>query len=598
MSETIRDVVIRVSLESDSKKFKIPELKGAEDGVKQISVRADSARKSVAQVAEESSKAVAEMRQLSSEAQSAGKTANDAFSTAAGGVLNFGRGIALASVSGEKDLAKMAEAIVGIEAGVSVFVGVKDAIFGVVEGAQAMASASKAAAAANSVVATSNTAVATTGTAASGAMIGLQASLGPIVLAAAALSAGVYLLVRAWSENEKKVKANQERLKQYGRTMVEVARESRIAKADIAIGGLGRVAGTLEGAGLLGESLTVREEQKKAAAQAVARQKKTLGSDQSSIQAAARDAEGATEKVRKLRSEIGSLQDTIRKIDSTSQDGFGGLGASSQDESRLSVKQQELTKALADQARFQERLKDTRLQAAKSAEQLLKFTDQQIEAEESVRATARAIVEERRKAIQLRRDEIKSAKELYEAERNRQKDEATRVGELLADPRRLQQFQQQSKKVQAAGASASARDLVRLRELGGGLADSFANSRLSDLGTAALRKSDFLKSTRERFAVERDESGRVSTRGTGRFGAGVGDTFAGIRAVVGAEKDLNEGLSEAVRELGTLKETEAKSTRELVEIVKGLVRDRQVTAAEVEQIKSGLKLAQGARRQG
>jgi hypothetical protein len=208
MADTIRDVVIRVSLQQVDTKLKPPNLapliqqvqlyeKTAVSATTQVSAsfntlnlqvnNFNNTQEQTRQKAEETAKKIAAEY----------NKAAAGFVTAANGALTLAKGIAsLAGASQEQ----LKEAFAPVEAAMEIFRGGTEIIKGVSQAMTALQAASTAGAAAQGALAVGNTAVAATGSTAAASMAAFNAALGPIGLALMAVVAAVTAAVMAYEK--------------------------------------------------------------------------------------------------------------------------------------------------------------------------------------------------------------------------------------------------------------------------------------------------------------------------------------------------------------------------------------------------------------
>jgi len=219
-TETIRDVVIRLRLEQEETKLKVP---GAKEAVKEVNnfntsikntntsiknVNADIKNtKTVINVFNtEIKNTTASFEKLGREAEDTSVKikenmlkAGEGFKAAGEGAFTLARGIAFISASTEEDFQKSLQTIVRVQGAFDLFKGSIETVKGLSDGIKALRAASAAAAIQQAALAAGNTAVATTGTAAATSMTALNVALGPVGLAVIGIGVGVAALAAAWA---------------------------------------------------------------------------------------------------------------------------------------------------------------------------------------------------------------------------------------------------------------------------------------------------------------------------------------------------------------------------------------------------------------
>ncbi|MEX0938538.1 MAG: hypothetical protein WDZ59_11820 [Pirellulales bacterium] len=207
---TIRDVVLRLSIQQEDVKLKVPDTKDAQRALQgyggSIKDMAQSATKHVDSATDTIKKQGDAVRKAAQEAQDASARvvegnlrAADSFKQAGDGAFTLARGIAFVSASSEEDLQKAVQTIAAFQGAFDIFRGGTDAVKGIVEGYRALRVASVASAAAETANAA---AIAATGTAATGATVavtGFKAALGPIGIGLAVVGAGIAGGVALWN---------------------------------------------------------------------------------------------------------------------------------------------------------------------------------------------------------------------------------------------------------------------------------------------------------------------------------------------------------------------------------------------------------------
>ena len=199
MAETVRDVVIRVSLKQIDSKLTLPNLGAARKEVLNYSKTVVASNQRISNsyktVNIEVNNFNRQQKEAKKEAKETAKNvvedylqAAEGFHKAASGALALTKGLAKISGASEDDLKAAFEPI---ESALNAFKGATDLISGMVQGYRALQTATSAGAVANTALAASNTAVATTSGAAAAGMTALQVAMGPIGVTFLAIGAAV-----------------------------------------------------------------------------------------------------------------------------------------------------------------------------------------------------------------------------------------------------------------------------------------------------------------------------------------------------------------------------------------------------------------------
>jgi hypothetical protein len=208
-AEVIRDVVIRVTVQSDKAKLDVPDMSAAKKAVQDTQRELEEAANKGAQAVVKQTDTLKNMELgfvgASNEAKDYGREIADAnlkagesLKAAGEGAFTLARGIAFIGASSEEDLQKAVQTIAAMQGAFDIFKGGLETIKGVTEGFRAFRAASTASAAANTALSVSNTAVATTSTSAAAGMTALNISTGGVLLVVGAAVAAVAGLALAF----------------------------------------------------------------------------------------------------------------------------------------------------------------------------------------------------------------------------------------------------------------------------------------------------------------------------------------------------------------------------------------------------------------
>lgn len=211
MAETIRDIVVRITLKQLDTKLEAPDLSAPKKQIDDLDKSVDEATQGVEDLGkafEDQQKSATDASRKAAEAvatqaakvEDANLKQLDSFRMVGEGIFTVARGVAFLAASSDENFAKMLRTIAKVQGGFDLFKGSADIIKGTVEGLRAMSAASAVAATTNTALATSNTAVATTGTAAAVAMTALNVALGPIGAAFLAIGAAVGFFLAVFSD--------------------------------------------------------------------------------------------------------------------------------------------------------------------------------------------------------------------------------------------------------------------------------------------------------------------------------------------------------------------------------------------------------------
>lgn len=210
MAETIRDVVVRITLDQVQTSLKVPNTTAFKDALKSVDKtsagvasnaqsRMNLVKTNTQKTAEEARK---ELAKLGDDLTDLQLKSLESFRTMGDGMFTLARGAAFLSSSSEEDFQAMLKTITAVQGGFDLFRGTVDTVKGVIEGTRAVTAIFTATETANTIATNANTSAkaanaaanVTVGTTATGAVApvtALSVAMGPIGIAAIAITAGV-----------------------------------------------------------------------------------------------------------------------------------------------------------------------------------------------------------------------------------------------------------------------------------------------------------------------------------------------------------------------------------------------------------------------
>jgi DNA repair exonuclease SbcCD ATPase subunit len=224
VAETIRDVVIRISLKQQEARLQVPDvapleqafeqaqdsaakqMEAVEGHTKDVEEALESAGDAAESFGDQASEsfdtvegAAESAQKAAEEIGDAGVEAADGFVSAGEGALKAARGIALFATDSEEDLRAVIERVAMFQGAIDVLGGSFEVFKNMRDGLKAVRAAGGLAAISQTAVAAANTAVTVTATAATAAMRSLTAALGPVGIAVVAVTVAATALAAAWA---------------------------------------------------------------------------------------------------------------------------------------------------------------------------------------------------------------------------------------------------------------------------------------------------------------------------------------------------------------------------------------------------------------
>lgn len=261
MAETIRDVVVRVSIKTGSVDLKVPEIKGLTREAEALPKAIDTAYKKLGKefdlLSESHIKLQDQFRKMREGTEDFGRkveaSQRQATSAVLGtfdAVMQLGRGILFLTVSNQDDLARVVKSLL-------VFEGVFNIFRGGITIMESTARAIRVTRTANVALATSNTAVAVTGRAATGSMIALGAVTIPVTAAFLAIGVAIAGVAGTFAFLSHAEKKEQEELENTQRRVVALHRayiDLFEIRGQIEVSRVSRIAGLLPDLNAEGET--------------------------------------------------------------------------------------------------------------------------------------------------------------------------------------------------------------------------------------------------------------------------------------------------------------------------------------------------------
>jgi hypothetical protein len=209
-AEVIRDVVIRVTVQSDKAKLDVPDMSAAKKAVQDTQRELEKAAEQGAKAVVEETEAVEELEEaladtgvaatsLRNDVGDAARSIGDDLEKAGQAAFTLARGVALAASTTEEDLGKAVRVIAAAQAGFDVFTGTLGGLSAGINILNTLNSTATVTAVVNESLAAANTKVAASGAAAATSMTALNASTGGVLLVVGALVAGIATLALAFT---------------------------------------------------------------------------------------------------------------------------------------------------------------------------------------------------------------------------------------------------------------------------------------------------------------------------------------------------------------------------------------------------------------